>query len=512
MNDKTTDESVNPPNVDLTGQLLGDYLLLKRLGRGGMADVFLAEQQSLKRKIAVKILKPDLARNDRYIRRFKREAQAAAKLVHSNIIQIFEVGIQRGYYFIAQEYVAGRNLKQFLKQNGTLSPILAISVIRQVASALKKANEEGIVHRDIKPENIMITEDGDVKVADFGLARIADESIANELTQLGVTMGTPLYMSPEQIEGRDIDTRADIYSLGVTSFEMLTGRTPFVGDTALALAVKHLNEPAPDILLYRDDLPPALGSIIAKMLSKKADDRFANGGELLRQLALIKIDDQGDAWQTAVNQLTLSSEGIETYKNRMAVTQKLSDILRGNRSSRTRRFWLFAGIAIAATTAIGFSIPIANPPQYILDRASADDLVPRRQNSREQFREAFLHPNEEDYWLAVRNYFPYQQTGSSQDYYWGSCSLIKLGGLYLKRGESEKAAEQFELLTSPENPEGERFHLHGLAGKLILAFHDFRFDQAKENFFLLQNKKSELEEAYRVEFEKIEPLILNMIL
>src|SRR5215471_2671346 len=202
------------PEPDLSGRRVGDYQLLRRLGRGGMAEVYLAEQLSLRRQVALKVLRKSLAGDSAYIRRFQHEAQAAAKLVHANIVQIYEVGCVEGTYYISQEYVPGQNLKQLLARLGHgVDAVQAVNIIRQVASALHKAAEQKIIHRDVKPENIMITPGGEVKVADFGLARVIRDGEALNLTQVGITMGTPLYMSPEQVEGRPVvDTRSDLYS------------------------------------------------------------------------------------------------------------------------------------------------------------------------------------------------------------------------------------------------------------------------------------------------------------
>ena len=237
---------------DLAGKSLGDYLLLRRLGSGGMADVYLAQQQSLQRLVALKVLRKNLANDSSYVQRFQNEAQAAAALVHPNIVQVFEVNCQNGYHYIAQEYVQGQNLKMALKRNGAFEVKEALSIMRQVANALDKASKKGITHRDIKPENIMLTGEGEAKVADFGLARI---ELKKGITIDGVTMGTPLYMSPEQIESNRVDPRSDIYSFGITCYQMLSGNPPFDADTVMAIAWQHVNHPPPDILQVRPDVP-----------------------------------------------------------------------------------------------------------------------------------------------------------------------------------------------------------------------------------------------------------------
>ncbi len=260
-----SDRRNEPVATDLSGRQLGDYRLLRRLGRGAMAEVYLAEQGSLNRQVAVKVLKRELARDQTYIQRFQREAQAAASLVHANIVQIHEVGCIDGVYFIAQEYVQGLNLRQWMARHGALDLRMALIIMRQVAAALAKAAERGIVHRDIKPENIMLTRSGEVKVADFGLARGPRVGEAVDLTQAGMTMGTPLYMSPEQVEGEPLDSRSDLYSFGVTCYQMLAGSPPFGGETALSVAVQHLKKQPDPLENLRRDLPPALCRIVHKI-------------------------------------------------------------------------------------------------------------------------------------------------------------------------------------------------------------------------------------------------------
>ena len=245
MSDAGRNSAASSAVADLSGRQVGDLRLLRRLGRGAMAEVYLAEQLRLKRRVAVKILKPALAEDHTYLKRFEREAQAAASLVHANIVQIHEVGHAEGLHYIVQEYVPGLNLRQWISRYGPADLGRAVSIMRQTAAALAKATDAGVVHRDIKPENIMLTPEGEVKVADFGLARVAGDTQATELTQVGMTMGTPLYMSPEQVEGKPLDGRSDLYSFGVTCYQMFTGNPPFVADTALGVAVQHLKrEPA----------------------------------------------------------------------------------------------------------------------------------------------------------------------------------------------------------------------------------------------------------------------------
>jgi serine/threonine protein kinase len=315
------------PSPDMSGRKLGDYHLLRRLGRGGMAEVYLAEQDSLRRQVAIKVLKPSLALHDIYVRRFHHEARAAAKLVHANIVQIYEVGCVEGVHFIAQEYVAGQNLKQLLARSGTLDARLAFVIMRQVAAALQKAADQGIVHRDIKPENIMLSPSGEVKVADFGLARVAQTGQQVDLTQVGVTMGTPLYMSPEQITGGNVDPRSDLYSLGVTCYQMLSGRPPFEAETSLALAMQHLKHEPRRLEDLRPDLPPALCRIVHKLLAKDPAHRFARPADLLAELRALQLEQGSEGWLAGLEEWTVP-ELAALAATQTEATLKLESLLR----------------------------------------------------------------------------------------------------------------------------------------------------------------------------------------
>ena len=274
------------PQVDLTDKVLGEFRLLRRLGAGGMAEVYLAEQVALERKVAVKIMKPDMVKgsDDVILARFKQEAMAAAGLNHPSIVQVYTIGDDEGYHYIAQEYVQGKNLAEFLKLKGTPDLAACLHIMRHVAAALKAAGEAGIVHRDIKPENIMLSKKGEVKVADFGLAQLTTREDDVSLTQQGMTLGTPLYMSPEQVTGSELDHRSDLYSFGVTCFHLLTGNPPFRGQTAMQIAVQHVRNDAPDIKSINDSIPTVIAAVVQKLMEKKPEDRYENAGELLKDI------------------------------------------------------------------------------------------------------------------------------------------------------------------------------------------------------------------------------------
>jgi serine/threonine-protein kinase len=277
---------LDPPSggdLDLSGQQLGDFQVLRKLGSGGMGQVYLAEQISLKRPVALKVLRRDLAADRTALERFRREAETVARVHHANIVQVYAVGDHEGTPYIALEYVEGRNLREFVARKGSPEVLLAMSIMRQVAAALQRASEHGIVHRDIKPENILLTRKGEAKLTDFGLLfPLSGEQL--RLTQSGVTMGTPLYMSPEQVQGQPTDPRADIYSFGATCYYMLAGEPPFQGTNPYDVALKHVTATPAPLQSVRPDLPPELCAIVHKMMAKDPAQRYQTGRELLKDL------------------------------------------------------------------------------------------------------------------------------------------------------------------------------------------------------------------------------------
>ena len=286
----TTPQAPAPtqPEPDLTGQTLGDFRLERRLGQGGMGQVYLAEQISLSRKVAIKLLKADLSSNATSLQRFKLEATNLAKATHANIVQIYAIDKAGDLNYMALEYVEGRNLREHLEKKGSPEILSALSIIRQVASALQRASELGIIHRDIKPENILITKKGEVKVADFGLSRLDENTQPLHLTQTGVAMGTPLYMSPEQVEGKPVDPRSDIYSFGCTCYHLFAGHPPFRGQQPFEVAVQHVQKEPEPLSQIRPDLHPEVCAMVHKMMAKKPEDRYQTGREIVREATRLR--------------------------------------------------------------------------------------------------------------------------------------------------------------------------------------------------------------------------------
>jgi len=302
----STTEQATVVQADLTGKTLGEFKVERLLGRGGMGDVYLATQTGLNRHVAIKVLRADFLSKPAYLSRFEIEATAIAKLNHPNIVHVYTLGCIENIRFIAMEYVQGTNLKDYVIRKGALDLPLAFSIMRQAGQAIAAAAEVGLIHRDIKPENILLTRKGRVKVADFGLCR-DQEAEPVHLTQPGVTMGTPSYMSPEQAQGHQLDHRSDLYSLGVTFYYMLAGVTPFRGDTALALAIKHVKETAPNLRVHRPDIPVDLDLLVMKLMAKNPNDRFQSATEMLAELNRIK-----DKLQLATSQHSIYGEGTST--------------------------------------------------------------------------------------------------------------------------------------------------------------------------------------------------------
>lgn len=273
---------------DLTGQTIGSYRLVQKLGAGGMAEVYKSYQPRLDRYVAIKFIRPELAVDTGFRTRFEQEARAIARLSHSNIVHIYDFGEEEKRYFLVMEFIEGQTLKDYLQtefKSGRQIPLtLAISIISQVAAALDYAHSHNIIHRDVKPDNILISDKGRAVLNDFGIARITDRG--EGMTQTGMAMGTPAYMSPEQIQGNkeQLGPPTDIYSLGIITYELLTGHTPFTADTPFAVMLKHLNDPIPLPRQLNPVLPEALERVLLKVLAKDPADRYQTAGAFVQAL------------------------------------------------------------------------------------------------------------------------------------------------------------------------------------------------------------------------------------
>jgi serine/threonine-protein kinase len=445
---------------DLTGVTLGDFRVEQLLGRGGMGEVYLATQLSLSRPVALKVLRPNLAANPTYLGRLRTEATAVARLNHPNIVHVYTFGCVDQINFIAMEYVQGTNLKEYILKKGALDVPLALSIMRQTGQAIGTAGEVGLVHRDVKPENILMTKKGRVKVADFGLCR-DQESDSVHLTQSGVTMGTPLYMSPEQAQGHAIDHRSDLYSLGVTFYHMLAGVPPFHAETALALALKQVRESPRSMLIHRPDLPPELDRLVLKLIAKDPLDRYQSAAEMLADLA--RVRDAVHVGATAVNTDAFASAQTRLDESRSAAdfdgqTKKADSSTRIGTTSTpsavemVRPVWDALGhlsprILIATSAACLLVGALAgwnarNPDVMALRSDASAALpvlwleplwssVPKQNTAEDQLRYAILQAPTDEWvpaFLAVVGYFPRSQEAVSKAY-------IQLARIWYRRAD-----------------------------------------------------------------------------
>ncbi|HTE58955.1 MAG TPA: PASTA domain-containing protein [Solirubrobacteraceae bacterium] len=248
----------------------GRYRIIGRLGSGGMADVYEAEDTQLGRRVALKLLHRRFAEDPEFVERFRREASSAAGLNHPNIVQVFDRGAWDGTYYIAMELLEGRNLKQVVRDHGALDPALAVDIVLQILRAARFAHRRGVVHRDIKPHNVIVDEEGRAKVTDFGIARAG----ASDMTETGSIMGTAQYLSPEQAQGQPVDARSDLYSIGVVLYELLTGAPPFDADSPVTIALKQVSEEPVPARLRNPAVPPALDMVVMRSLRKERGERF----------------------------------------------------------------------------------------------------------------------------------------------------------------------------------------------------------------------------------------------
>ncbi|HEV2970816.1 MAG TPA: serine/threonine-protein kinase [Pirellulales bacterium] len=489
MSKSTAQSAAGGLDLDLSGRQIGDYRLLRRLGRGAMAEVYLAEQLSLRRQVAFKILKRELAKDSTYVRRFHMEAQAAAALVHAHIVQIHEVGCVEGIHYIAQEYVEGQNLRELLLRSGLPDVKLVVSIMRQVAVALAKAADQGIVHRDIKPENIMLTKVGEVKVADFGLARITSEGDSLNLTQTGMTMGTPLYMSPEQVEGRQLDPRSDIYSFGVTCYQMLAGEPPFRGETALSVAVQHVKAVPERLENHRPDLPPGLCRIVHKMLAKDPKDRYPDARELLRDLRGLEIEGLAGDWPVEFDERN-TSEAAAFRDSTFYGTRRLGGVMKTQalaiRDDRRWRRRLTLAM-VAAFVVGGASAMLLRKPFLLAASAASSDgrLIDKRNTVTEQYLFA-VENGTEAAWKSVGLYFP-------NDTRYVPRANQQLARYYLQHDRWDDALKLFEQFA--KHNDDPPYKAFGLAGECVVYYLEKNQKKSSEKALELSTVAGGLEPA-----------------
>lgn len=462
--------------IDWTGQVLGEFRILHRLGRGGMGQVYLAEQTSLKRKVALKLLNPELASNQRALMRFKTEAENVARATHANIVQIYTIGQTNGVNYIALEYVEGKNLREFIERKGTPEIALGLHIMSQVASALQRASELGLVHRDIKPENILLTKKGEVKVADFGLSRAFTEAGSGEvsITQSQMTMGTPLYMSPEQVERKPVDPRTDIYSFGVTCYHMFAGTPPFRGQSAVEVAYQHLHQEPQPLAQIRPDLPAELCAMIHKMMAKKPEDRFQTAREIGREIS--RLCEMLNLGTSAVS-LSASFLGNSSESLRTSASQAWP-----GKSSSSTGLWPFlivvsvllalAGGGLSAWYYHHRGLPVVDPDPHQNGDLNKDGNLVKLPNLKEREQELKRRVEER------------MHPETSIQVATGVNACTDLGFFYIKHNRLDDADAFFKDLSKPERKVPAYALLGRIGHAMVLAFRD-RPEESNEEFLAL---------------------------
>ena len=336
------------------------YQIIKSIGEGGMANVYLAYDTILERNVAVKVLRGDLATDEKFVRRFQREALSASSLTNDNIVEVYDVGEDNGEYYIVMEYVEGRQLKSLLKKRGKLTIRETVDIMLQVTSGLSVAHDSYIIHRDIKPQNIMILENGLVKITDFGIAVAMNST---QLTQTNSVMGSVHYLPPEQASGKGATLQSDIYSLGILMYELLTGKLPFRGDNAVEIALKHLKEPMPSIRSEIPDIPNSIENIIIRATSKNPKNRYADAREMYEDLSTCldparKNEDkiklpypEIDFDDTKVLKLKKETKDVVKKEDTLAKQITESD-LKGQNKLLISLVAVFTGIVVIITTVV----------------------------------------------------------------------------------------------------------------------------------------------------------------
>jgi len=352
------------------------YRVIRKLGQGGMADVYLGIQEKLQRNVAIKVMIPLLFRDEQFSRRFIKEAQTAAQLNHPNIITIHDVGETGDSYYIVMEYLE-ESLSERLKQRGSFPPRQALEVVRMIAGALDYAHKKGFIHRDIKPDNIMFRADGTVVLVDFGIARAMDST--THLTRTGMSIGTPHYMSPEQCKGEKIDGRSDIYSLGVQFFEIITGKVPYTAENTAGIIIKHIQEPVPHL----PDRLSRYQPLIDKIMAKERERRFQTGEELIRFIDGMLSTRESvppTTWPEPVT-ITLEEPTIPSPVPSIAGLPTMTAV------EREKKKWLVPAMAAAAVVLLAAVLLyfITREPGPDLDKAGVSDQSARQtQETQEQ--------------------------------------------------------------------------------------------------------------------------------
>ena len=329
--------------------LAGRYVLVEQIGVGGMAIVYRAIDRNTGHSVAVKVLKPEFNRDAEFVSRFQREAEAASKMIHHNIVNLLDVGMDGDNRYLIMEYVRGKTLKEVIQEKGRISAPTAVQIAIRILSALQHAHQNGIIHRDIKPQNILMNADGHVKVADFGIARMANSST---LTRGDSVMGSVHYFSPEQAQGQGTDVTSDLYSVGVTLYEMLTGRVPFDGDSPVAIAMQHLHAQPDPIQRYAPDVPDAICHVCLKAMEKNPQYRYHSAREMASELRMA-LEGRVDMLQPRVVQ---PNRQVTTLPAQSTATPRVRQTTGRSRNRQKNTHWWLMTIIVSLVVVYGLFV------------------------------------------------------------------------------------------------------------------------------------------------------------
>ena len=341
------------------GQKINDrYEVIKSIGEGGMANVYLAYDTILDRNVAIKVLRGDLANDEKFVRRFQREALSASSLSHPNIVAMYDVGEDDGLYYIVMEYIEGKTLKQLLKKRGSLTLSEAIDIMLQLTDGMAHAHDSYIVHRDLKPQNIMIQDDGQIKITDFGIAMALNST---QLTQTKSVMGSVHYLPPEQAAGKGTTIKSDIYSMGIIFYELLTGELPFKGDSAVEIALKQMKEPLPDVHKLNNDIPQSIENVILKSTAKNPKNRYDDAksmhNDLLTALNDDRINEEPYVYPYPEHEVDETTKIMEPISDDEALATPITDDKVKKSNKLIIALSIIAGVIVLALISVFFIIP-----------------------------------------------------------------------------------------------------------------------------------------------------------
>ena len=376
----------------MKGQKINErYQIIKTIGEGGMANVYLAYDTILDRNVAVKVLRGDLATDEKFVRRFQREALSASSLSHPNIVEVYDVGEDNGLYYIVMEYIEGKHLKQLLKKRGSLTPREVVDIMLQLTDGMSAAHDSYIIHRDIKPQNIMILENGLIKITDFGIAMALN---ATQLTQTNSVMGSVHYIPPEQAYGKGATIQSDVYSMGILMYELLTGSVPFKGENAVEIALKHIKEAIPNVKTINEEIPNSVANIVKRSTAKNMKNRYIDAREMCEDLKTClsdaRIDEEDYEFEFSETEETdKKSKKVVTELENTTVVPVKSEQIEGedmtkkkNTEEKTKENKLLLVLAIVFTTliviitAIVFLLPkLTESPDVLIPDVSNKTVI-----------------------------------------------------------------------------------------------------------------------------------------